>query len=118
MADTNVAPTATLNTHYTAWAFVIGQTSGPRRMTISHEGTNDVGVLAEETVFALGTTIRKWHVSIDNKLFRVYFDITRHENNHKNVTYVFLHMPQQQKFISICAEDVMAHLLELWLRYI
>ena len=118
MADANVGPTPTLNTRYTVWAFVVGQISGPRRMTITHEGSNDVGILAEQTVFSLGATIRKWHVSVDNKLFRVYFDITRHEIDHENATYVFLRMPQQRKFISICAEDDMAHLLELWLRYI
>ena len=92
-------------THYTAWAFVLDQNSAPCQMMITHEDNDNVGILAEQTMFPLGASIQRLHVGLNGRQYHVYFDITCHEQEDEEATYVFLCMQDGPKVISICAED-------------
>lgn len=108
-----------LDTGYTVWAFIVGRTSGPRRMSISIEGPQDIGILVQETVFPIGASIHRLHVRADSRDYCLYFDKIGHKDDHDNATYVFLCFQNGyngKKFINICVEDDMPYLLEVWLR--
>lgn len=95
---------------------MLGQTSGPQRMTITTEGNDNVGILAEETFFPLGALIWRLQVGLNGREYQVYIDITQHQQEDKEATYVFLCM-QKGKVLSICAEDDFRYILEVWMRW-
>ena len=85
-------------------------------MTVTAKGGQNVGILAEQTVFPPNATLHRFQVVADGRMYHVYFDTVCHKNDHKNVTYVFLCLLDNSKVLNICAEDDMPYLLEVWLR--
>ena len=83
---------------------------------ISAEGNDNVGILAHETIFPLGASIRRLQMGINRREYRIYFDITRHQQQDKEATYVFLHMQDVPKALSMCAEDDFGYIMEVWMR--
>lgn len=85
-------------------------------MTIAAEGHDNVGILAEQNIFHPGASIQRLQVGLNGREYHMYFDITRHEQEDQEATYVFLRMQEGTKVLSICAEDDFGYILEVWMR--
>ena len=77
---------------YTVWAFLLGKTSGPCRMTVRMEGEDNVGILQDQNVFSPAMHISSVTVTVNDKCFRVYFDRQMHNTEHEDTIYVILRL--------------------------
>ena len=75
----------------TVWTFVLGPSSGPRQMSVVQpERNNYVGVRI--SVFPRHCCVARVPITVDGKLYLVYFDRVRHKTDRANATYVFLRL--------------------------
>ena len=99
---------------YAVWAFVLGNISGPRRMTVRVEGKGYVGILEDENVFPLSTHVTSIGVAVNDKLFRVYFDRKLHKAEDENNIYVVIRLRSDAEAISIDINEDMPDIVDVF----
>ena len=87
--DSLLQPPATATT---VWTFVLGPSSGPRQMSVRPERNDYVGIRARVSVFPRHTRVHRLPMTVDGKLYLVYFDHERHKTDRAKATYVFLRL--------------------------
>ena len=80
----------TLPMPYPVWVFVLGPSSGPRRMLVRREADGYVGIKADEKIFTPDADIKVTIITIDNKIYHIYFDKNIHHANRRNAKYIFM----------------------------
>ena len=101
-----------LERSYTVWAFVLGPDSGPRRMKICVEDDEYVGIMADQKVFGIDASVETMVLTVNEKLYRVYFDQTFHKTNRRQATYVFLSLYDQDLALDFSIEDDLLNVLD------
>ena len=111
---TSLPPAPTFQTPYPIWAFVLGPVSGPRRMIVRPQKESDgfVGIKADQKVFSYGDNIAPVVLTINDKLFRVYFNQTLHSTARANTTYVFIRLHSCDVAIDITIEDDLTDIID------
>lgn len=87
-------------------------------MIIAPEGNHNVGIMAQQTVFPTGATVRKLHITVCGRRYQVYLDVIHHKECCKDATYVLLCILKGPKVANICCEDEMAYLMEVWMKFV
>ena len=111
---TTVPPPPTLKTPYPIWVFVLGPVSGPQRMIVRPQKETDgfVGIKADQKVFSYNDNIAPVVLTINDKLFCVYFNQTLHSTTRANATYVFMHLHSCDVAIDITIEDDLTDIID------
>ena len=91
-------------TSSTVWTFVLGPSSGPRLMSVQPERNDYVGVRARVSVFPRQTRVRRLPITVDGKLYLVYFDYERHKTDRAKATYVFLRLIHKRAAMDFSVE--------------
>lgn len=106
-------PTSTIPVGgYSVWTFVLGAVAGPRRMIVHAEEDNYLGILADQKVFGNDTAVEIMMLTMNEKLYRVYFDQVQHKGNHGKGTYVFMRLYDRELALDICIEDDLPNILD------
>lgn len=95
----------TLPTPYPVWVFLLGPVSGPRRMLVRSEGNNKIGIKTDQDIFPPNTIIETADFTVNEKLFRVYFDLAKHDSNRNKASYIFLRLQHTDVATDIVVED-------------
>ena len=74
------------------WTFVLGPSSGPRRMLVKPESDGRDGISAEICVFPEHCAVSRITTTVDNRTYLIYFDQERHAHNRAKATYIFLRL--------------------------
>ena len=90
---------------YLVWVFVLGPSSGPHRMLVRREPDGYVGIKADEKVFTPDALIKVTVITIDQKIYRVYFEEKVHNANHTKAKYVFMRLHNSDYAINVSVED-------------
>ena len=97
---------------YPVWVFVLGPSSGPRRMLVRREADGYVGIKADEKIFAPDADIKVTIITIDNKIYRIYFDENIHHTNCRNAKYIFMRLCNCDYAIDINIENDLPILID------
>lgn len=97
---------------YSVWTFVLGAVAGPRRMIVRREEDKYLGILADQKVFGNDTAVEIMMLTINGKLYRVYFDQVQHKANRGKGTYMFMRLENRELALDICIEDDMPNILD------
>ena len=90
---------------YPVWVFILGPSSGPRRMLVRREADGYVGIKADEKVFMPDAPIKVIVVTIDQKIYRIYFDEKVHNTDRTKAKYVFVRLRNADYAIDVSFED-------------
>ena len=104
--------TTTLPSSYTVWVFVLGSECGPRRMKIRVEDDDHVGIMADQKVFGIDASVETMVLTVNEKLYRVYFDQTLHKTNRGQATHVFLRLYEQDLALDFGIKDDLLNMLD------
>ena len=97
---------------YPVWVFVLGPFSGPRRMLVRREADGYVGIKADEKVFMPDAPIKVTVVTIDQKIYRIYFDEKVHHIDRTKAKYVFMRLRNSDYAIDVSVEDDLPNFLD------
>ena len=86
---------------YAVWAFVLAKVSGPRSMTVRPDLHGNADILEDEKMFPPSMQISSIPITVNDKLFRVYFNKELHIANNEDRMYVFLRLRSNMEAISI-----------------
>jgi len=75
---------------------------------LDEDGCDDIR--PDQIVLSRRVCIEKSLVTIDDRLYCVYFDAVHHELDRTNATYIFVRMLDEKKAISLCPEDALPDL--------
>ena len=100
------------------WAFLLGPISGPRRMLVQAEDDGFVGIKADQNIFKPNTPIESTTVTINEKLYRVQFDITLHLSNRRIANYIFLRLLKPDLAIDICVKNDLPDIIDCLTTYV
>lgn len=99
---------------YTVWAFLLGKTSGPHRMTVCMEGEDNGGILEDQNIFSPVMHISSVAITVNDKSFRVYFDKQMHTAEHEDSIYVVLCLLSQTEAIDINLNEDMPDIVDVF----
>ena len=86
---------------YAVWTFVLAKVSGPRSMTVRPDLHGNADILEDENVFPPSMQITSIPITVNDKLFRVYFNKHLDAANNEDRMYVFLRLRSNTEAISI-----------------
>lgn len=76
------------------------------------ESDGFVGIIADQKIFSYDTNITAVVLTINDKLFRIYFNETLHRTDRANATYVFTRLQSSDVAIDITIEDDLPDIID------
>lgn len=101
-----------LPTTYPVWVFLLGPVSGPQRMLVRAEDDGQIGIKTDQTIFPPATNIKSVDLTVDQKLYHVYFDLAKHESIRTQASYIFLRLQNTDFAIDIIIEDDLPSIID------
>ncbi|KAI6130695.1 hypothetical protein EDD16DRAFT_1021695 [Pisolithus croceorrhizus] len=96
----------------TVWAFLLGKTSGPRRLKVHRSGNETFNIRPSDSLFTPGNVIYSMRVRAGVRQYHVFFDKHSHEFDRENAGYIFVGVGMNGSPIDICPEDEMLGIMQ------